>query len=127
MDFDPNRLNIPKRPLPKAENPHRHRKGEKFIKGPIPWYWVIIAARQPGRALHVALALWFTAGIKGTRTVALSRDLLASLGLDRHAAYRGLNALEKCGLVSLVRAPGRHPVVTILDGRDPVGSSFGAE
>ena len=73
------------------------------------------AATQPGRALHVALAIWFLAGIKRTPTVALSTSLLSSFGVDRYAGYRGLNALERVKLVSVIRHPGRLPIVTILD------------
>ena len=45
--------------LPKKEKLlPRHRQGEKFLKGPIPWDWLTKAAQLPGHALHVALVLW---------------------------------------------------------------------
>ena len=99
-------------------NPPRHRAGEKFLKGPIPWNWLAAAARQPGKALHVAIVLWFFAGVKRTGTVALSGAALRGFGVNRHAGYRGLAVLERAGLVSVARHPGRMPVVTILGAGD---------
>ncbi len=94
----------------------RHGPGEKFLKGPIPWKWLARAAQQPGRALHVGLALWFWAGIKRSGQVALSISRLSMLGVNRFAAYRGLAALEQVGLVAVQRQKGRNPIVTILEG-----------
>ncbi len=93
----------------------RHHPGEQFLKGPIPWQWLTRAAQQPGRALHVAIALWFWAGIKGSGQIALSISRLSMLGVNRFAAYRGLAALERVGLVAVHRQKGRKPIVTILD------------
>jgi DNA-binding MarR family transcriptional regulator len=95
--------------------PPRHRPGEYFLKGPIPLSWLAPASRLPGRALHVATAIWFLAGVGRTRTIRLQGGLLRQLGVNRHAAYRGLNALEEAGLVAVERRPGGNPKVTILD------------
>jgi len=65
--------------------------------------------------LHVAVELWFQAGIRKRREIRLGLAQLSSFGVDRFAASRGLKALEHAGLVSVVRHPGRQPVVTILD------------
>ena len=100
---------------PFSQKPPRHKPGEKFLKGPIPWKWLAQAAQKPGKALQVAMALWFLAGIKLKRTVALSGSLLRGLGVNRHSGYRGLKALEMAGLVSVIRHLGRNPIVTILD------------
>jgi len=79
--------------------------------------WLARASRQPGKALHVAIALWFVAGLTKTSQVKLSRSVLDDLGVDRHAGYRGLSALETAGLVRVVRHRGRQPVVTLLEVR----------
>jgi DNA-binding transcriptional ArsR family regulator len=89
----------------------RHGAGELFLKGPIPWAWLHRAICLPGRALHVALQLWFHAGIAGNGIVAIN---LSRLSVDRSAASRGLAALEAAGLVRVQRKPGRKPLVTIL-------------
>jgi hypothetical protein len=94
----------------------RHKPGQKFLKGPIPLDWLSMAAMQPGKALHVALGLWFWAGVKRSCEVAFSMSWLrATFGVNRYSGYRGLVALEKVGLVSVVRHQGRKPVVTVLE------------
>lgn len=104
----------PHSPSPTTKLP-RHKPGEKFLKGPIPWNWLAKAATQPGKALHVALTLWFLAGMKRSRTVSLATSYLSMLGVNRFAGYRGLKTLERVGLVSVVRHRGRQPMVTILE------------
>ena len=64
----------------------------------------------------MATAIWFWSGIKRSREVALSMTWLrANFGVDRFSGYRGLAALERVGLVSVVRHPGRKPLVTLLE------------
>jgi len=87
--------------------------GERFLKGPIPWAWVTAAARQSGRALHVAFALWLAASMKRNARVTLPSSLIEDMGMDRFAAARGLDALEKVGLVTVERASGRKAIVTL--------------
>ena len=42
--------------------PPRHRSGDPFIKGPIPYAWIASASRLPGSGLHVAMACRFLCG-----------------------------------------------------------------
>jgi len=99
-----------------SHRPPRHRSGEKFLKGPIPWNWLTKAAQQPGKALHVAFTLWFWAGIERRRDVFLSLSRAArELGTSRSAMSRGLKFLEHAALVSVQRQSGRKPKVTLLD------------
>lgn len=101
----------PRRKLP------RHKPGEKFLRGPIPLAWLQTAAPLPGKALHVGVALWFWAGMTRNRTVSLNLTRLEGVfGVQRHSASRGLAALEKAKLITVVRARGRCPIVTLLDG-----------
>jgi hypothetical protein len=95
--------------------PPRHRQGEKFLKGPIPWPWLERAFLLPGKALHVALLLWREAGCRRCRTVrfCLNGDLPA--GLNRQSARRGLRQLADAGLVAIRRPPGRGLEVTLND------------
>ncbi len=115
--LNPKRLALPKSKAKQkvSTKPPHHKPGQRFLKGPIPWDWLDQAARQPGKALHVAIALWFLAGVKRTRTVALSGSVLSGLSVKRHSGYRGLTALEQAGLVRVERHPGRNPIVTILE------------
>ncbi len=94
----------------------RHKVGQKFLKGPIPLDWLRMAAMEPGKAFHVAIGLWFWAGIKRSREVPFSMSWLRkTLGVGRYSGYRGLAKLERTGLVSVVRHRGRKSVVTLLD------------
>lgn len=117
-DIDLNKLTLPCALMPvftdKKSLP-RHKPGEKFLKGPIPWNWLTAAAKLSGKALHVAVVLWFTAGIKYSPTIALSGKVLKDMGVQRNAAYRGLAVLEEAGLVAVIRHRGRCPRVTIND------------
>jgi hypothetical protein len=92
----------------------RLRPGEKFLRGPIPWKWLSIAARLPGKALEVGLVIWLLAGIKNSNTIDLSRVPLNSLGVSRQAGYRGLKVLESAGLIAAERHAGRKTRVTLI-------------
>ncbi len=91
----------------------RHRGGELFVRGPIPWAWLTAAARLPGCALHVGIVLWLESGFRTSAVVALSQQRLRDLGVDRYAGYRGLLRLEQADLVDVRRRPGRLAVVTL--------------
>jgi hypothetical protein len=94
----------------------RPAPGEHFLKGRIPRAWLDCAMRLPGKALHVALVLWYRAGLTGQRDVVLSLSSVASIGgFDRATASRGLCALESAGLVRVGRHVGRAPRVAILE------------
>ncbi len=86
-----------------------------FLRGPIPWAWLAMCARLPGRALHVGVVLRLESGLTGSRVVKLRPKHLRSFGVDRYAAARALRRMEAASLVMVVRAAGRAPVVTLLD------------
>lgn len=90
-------------------------KDRPFFQGLIPLDWLHRAANLPGRALHVAIGIWHLARLVKNRTVKLSQKNFRKLGLNRNAAYRGLAALEKEGLIRIERPPGQNSTVTILD------------
>jgi hypothetical protein len=118
IDLDRLRLTVPKATHSSLSSGKvlRPKLGDKFLKGPIALDWLATAGMQPGKALHVALALCFWAGVKRSTQVALSMAWLAkTLGVDRFSGYRGLAALERAGLVSVLRRRGRKSLVTFLD------------
>lgn len=98
----------------------RHRSGERFLKGPIPMNWLDQAALLPGRALHVALQLWFYAGIRSSAVVPFSGSRLArELGIGRATVARALAALQQRGLVEVQVRLGRKLRVTLLAAPEP--------
>ena len=114
--FDPTTLAIGAQlPVPARRGTATVRTHNHFLKGPILMPWLENAARLPGRALHVALALRHQSALKRSLTVTLPNRQLAEFGLDRDAKRRGLAALESARLVIVERNPGRNPIVTILE------------
>jgi hypothetical protein len=102
-------------PLKPKQKPPRFCK-TKFLRGPIPWAWIVRAMALPGRALAVGLILWRESGIRNSLTVPLQHAHLRDAGILSGAARRGMRYLEKANLVMIRRRPGRCLEVTILDG-----------
>ena len=125
---DPDRLRLAVSPTgrvrPSTRRP-RHRQGERFLKGPIPWPRLDRAGRLRGKALAVALVLWQKAGATGRRTVPFNQAGAAELGLGPESARRGVRRLESAGLVSGRRRPGRGLDVTLLAADEPAGIKAG--
>src|SRR5215204_4323840 len=88
-------------------------KRARFLKGPVPWFWIVAAAALPGKALPVGLCLWRLAGAMKNQTVTLGNSDLVPLGIDRASKSRALRALEGAGLIEVVRQRGRFPIVTL--------------
>ena len=86
----------------------------RYLKGPVPWPWIVAAARLPGKALIVGLCLWRLAGAKRDRTVILGNVDLEAFAVDRSAKSRALGALERAGLINIARQPGRLPTITLV-------------
>ena len=117
--IDPKRLQFERQrtsrsPFPQRSKPPRPKSGDRFLRGPIPLDWLGRAAALPGRSLHVAIAVWFMAGLKKTSVVPVSNITSLQFGLDRNAKYRALEWLEHANLIAVERRAGRAPIVTIL-------------
>jgi hypothetical protein len=93
----------------------RTRQREAFLKGPIPWAWLEVAARLPGKALQVALLLWREAGCCKRRTVTFCLLHGQRLGMGEDTTRRSVRRLASAGLVTVRHRPGRGLEVTILD------------
>ena len=85
-----------------------------FLKGPIPMAWLNEAAKLPGKAINLGIAIWWLAGMAQTKTFKLTGKALAQLGVSRDAAADALKRLEGRGLIRVQRAPGQRPTVEIL-------------
>jgi hypothetical protein len=98
-----------------ATQSHGFCQRREFIRGPLPVDWIAAAARLPGLALALALAIWFRRGVEQATSFPLYASTLAKFGVNRWSSYRALMALETAGLVTVERREGRCPVVTILE------------
>jgi hypothetical protein len=117
--FVPAGLTFPHGPVPPPRRPPRHRPGEKFLKGPIPWRWVEAAAVLPGKALAVGLAVWREAGCAKARTVTVTLARLSRPGWSADTTRRAVQALERAGLVAVERLPGHALRVTLTEPPTP--------
>ena len=117
---NPSVLSLPKTQMsnstPKRQSKiPRHQTGEKFLKGPIPLRWILIAAKLPGKSWHVASAIWFLAGLNNSPRVKLNQSILYQFGVSRYSKYRALSDLEGAGLIAIEHSKGKNPTITLLD------------
>jgi len=121
--FDPKQLRYrpsvaePKNP-PINQGPPHHCRGEKFLKGPVPLGWLAAAGCLPGKSLQVGVVLWFLAGLKKNRTIALPNKLLELFGVSRNAKYRAVRWLEDADLITVEHRSSRNPTITLLRARE---------
>ena len=97
---------------PRRRKPRSQRKPRHFVPA-LPLEWANTAGRLPGKALHVALAIWRQAALKKTLTTSLSNGPLAGYGVKERAKRAALLALEGAGLIQVEWKPGCNPTVTI--------------
>ncbi len=95
----------------------RTRQNSRFLKGPIPLVYLQRAAVLRGKALAVYICITHQCDLTGRSTVTLPKSLLAEFGVSRDAKARALRELERAGLVSVEREPGRSVRVTLRLGR----------
>jgi len=82
------------------------------------WLYQASIAAGLGSGFKIAIALWYLAGLnRGAATVKLKGSVLRRFGVNRHAGYRGLAALESAGLVEVERRPGQTPLVTLVSNQ----------
>ena len=86
----------------------------RFLKGPIPMSELWAAARLPGQALAVYLAIRHQCDLTQNATVTLPRALLEQFGIDKDAKARALKYLAGAGLVELEQRCGRSARVTLI-------------
>ncbi|MBM4049423.1 MAG: hypothetical protein FJ279_30375 [Planctomycetes bacterium] len=88
---------------------------DPYLRGPIPLSWIERAARLPGQALAVGMALWHLAGLRSAQQhLSLSTERLAAFGVSRYAKDRALRNLSTAGLVAVDRKKGRSPRVSLI-------------
>ena len=83
------------------------RRGERFLKGPIPFREIATAARLPGKSLAIFVAVHHQITLTGQPIVTVPAKLLRDLGITRSMKSRCLKSLEQAGIVSVTRSRGR--------------------
>lgn len=79
----------------------------RFLKGPIPMHLIAKAAKLPGQALALYLAVHHQTSLTGKALVTLPSALLTELGISRDAKARGLRYLQQACLIEIERSSGR--------------------
>jgi hypothetical protein len=122
---DVSRLRLPPGVVGTSTPPPRHRPGEPFLRGPIPFPWVASACRLHGVGLHVALVVRFLRG-----RYRLGRDrrwtldaIAAGLRVSDDSVRRGLRAAEGAGLLAVARRPGCRVIMADVAILDPGGGT----
>ncbi len=90
------------------------RNHGRFIKGPIPLDWVLMAANLPGQSLTVGITIWYLAGLTKCQSVRISNEALAPFGVKRDAKRRALRELESAGLITVSWGSASSPIATII-------------
>ena len=91
------------------------RPTARFLKGPVPLVSLAVAARLPGKALAVYLAIVHRRDLTHEPTVTLPSTLLREFGVDRDSKARALRALEDAGLAQVERTNGRAARITLRE------------
>jgi len=87
---------------------------KKFLRGPIPLDWLSAAARLPGKAINVGIALWWLAGMSKSGVLKLTRQAQLALNISKDAERDGLRRLQQAGLIELTARPGQRHTVRIV-------------
>ena len=91
------------------------RSTERFLQlSQAPLDWFEKAARLPGKALAVGLAIWALAIAMKTKTIMVAPSSVKEFGVDAAAKSRALSALAKADLISMESRKGRFPIVTLV-------------
>jgi len=77
--------------------------------------WMLRAARLPGRAGSVAVALWAAVTASGQPTVTLTPARLREVGVGRDSACAAVERMVEAGMVVADRHRGRAVRLTLLD------------
>lgn len=104
----------------KTQRPSRTapRLYDRFIRGPIPLWWVCEARRLGSAATFVGMALWYYSGLnKNSLTFRAGAKDLTLNCISLKTATRGRSALEKASLIKIQRGRGKKHVITIVDSQ----------
>ena len=100
-----------------ASKPAFMDRTDLFIARRLPLIWLQKAHQLPGNtALPLGLSLWFQAGLDRRRNdLRLTAKFKSVFKLKDRSVTTALNALEAAELITVLRAPGKCVLVTILD------------
>src|SRR5690349_14169013 len=92
-DFDVGEFRLPRSlygEIQSRQLPPRPRDGEPFIRGPIPFAWVALAARLPGSCLIVAMATRYLRSRYPRKSAWSMAEIGWRAGLEERSARQNL-------------------------------------
>ncbi len=75
--------------------------------------WLGAAGHLPGKALHVAIAIQWLAGMNAGKPLKLTAKALGMMGISSDAARDGLKRLESANLIGVHRMPGQRSAIAV--------------
>jgi len=126
FDLDNFRIKEPLYRVPPTKTKSKTKRGSELGEwyiAHIPGPWIAEAAKLPGHALHVALAIMYVRGMERGKEVTLTRYHFDKLGTERGPALRGLKALQKAGLIQYTKRGHQYKVTLLPVGNDSADST----
>jgi hypothetical protein len=99
-------------PSTRPKVPSRAQHLDRHIGCPLSWLKRVYPVARSKGDIVVWLWLWRLRSVRRSRTVAVSNNGLAELGIDRYAKYRSLKRFAKAGLIAMGSRDGRAVTVT---------------
>lgn len=93
-----------------------------FIRGPFALGSFLLACRLNGRALAIWQLVHHQSRLRRKSEITLPAGLLAQAGITRWAEARALSSLERVGLISVRRAQGRAPRISLVELSEDEGA-----
>jgi hypothetical protein len=90
------------------------RTNNLFIRGPIPFDWLMRANNIGGKAGLVGNALWLYVGLKKSLAFKIDGKLDLLCGISRQARQSNLKKLEENGLIKFTNRSGCYPQIEII-------------
>ena len=112
--FDGNTYELPKVKTKKVQcyEPTTPFFTTPFIAA-MPRAWIAEAAKLPGHALHVALAIMYVYGMDREKKVVLTRFHFDIFSTKRNAARSSIDALQEAGLIEYTK-DGHKYIITVI-------------
>jgi hypothetical protein len=88
-----------------------------FIRGPIPFEWLISANQLGPSTGLVGISLWFYVGLNSKYKFKLDGKLDKLTGLSRQTRQSALSKLHEAGLIELNKHPGAYPHIRVIPPR----------
>jgi hypothetical protein len=109
--------------------PPRHRRGESFLRGPIPYAWVAAACRLAGAGPNVAFVVRFLRNrfARGRDRRWSIGEMARILGVSHDSVRRGSRSAEGAGLLSIAGRRGRKLIVADIAVTRPSSHGRGEE